>query len=143
MRAFIDARGRARWDYIIFGHNEHQVEEAEALAESWGVERFSKKKKRQIFYSKYQRKQVHLARNRKGEQTQAIAELVKTENKNPALQKTQEIEKTYGSMKDYYDRCGIKCKVAEEKNILITAEGLLMPAVGSDACTSGGTKTIE
>ena len=43
MRAFIDVRGRARWDYIIFGHNEHQVEEAEALAESWGVERFQRK----------------------------------------------------------------------------------------------------
>ena len=27
--------------------------------------------------------------------------------------------------------CGIKCKVAEEKNILITAEGLLMPVAGS------------
>ena len=30
-------------------------------------------------------------------------------------------------MKDYYDSCSIKCKVAEEKNIFITAEGLLMP----------------
>ena len=127
MRAFIDAGGRARWDYIIFGHNEHQVEEAEALAESWGVERFQKKKSARFFTAGSERKEVHQARNRKGEQTQAIAEPVKTENKNLALQKTQEIEKTYGSMKDYYDRCGIKCKVAEEKNIFITAEGLLMP----------------
>ena len=44
MRAFIDAGGRARWDFIIFGHNEHQVAEAQQLAEAWGVERFQLKK---------------------------------------------------------------------------------------------------
>ena len=61
--------------------------------------------------------------NRKQEKTAVIAEPKKTENKNLALLKTKEIEKSYGSMKDYYDKCGIKCKVAEEKNIFITAEG--------------------
>tara|TARA_B100001287_G_scaffold245232_1_gene222364 strand:- start:885 stop:1967 length:1083 start_codon:yes stop_codon:yes gene_type:complete len=127
MRAFIDAGGRARWDFIIFGHNEHQVEEAEQLAHDWGVERFQKKKSARFFDASSQRKQVHQARNRKGEQTQAIAEPAKKENINLALLKTKEIEKTYGSMRQYYDSCDIKCKVAEEKNIFITAEGLLMP----------------
>ena len=127
MRAFVEAGGRARWDYIIFGHNEHQVEEAEQLAEAWGVERFQKKKSARFFDASSKRKQVHQARNRKGEQTQAIAEPVKKENINLALLKTKEIEKTYGSMREYYDSCDIKCKVAEEKSIFITAEGLLMP----------------
>jgi MoaA/NifB/PqqE/SkfB family radical SAM enzyme len=31
-QAFIDAGGIARWDYIVFAHNEHQVEEAEELS---------------------------------------------------------------------------------------------------------------
>ena len=44
MRAFIDAGGRARWDFLIFEHNQHQVEEAEALANKWGCEKFMKKK---------------------------------------------------------------------------------------------------
>jgi len=30
-------------------------------------------------------------------------------------------------MRDYYDKAHIKCKVAEEKNIYITAEGVVMP----------------
>ena len=30
-------------------------------------------------------------------------------------------------MREYYDTCGIKCKVAAQGNIFITAEGLLMP----------------
>ena len=128
MKAFIDAGGRARCDFIIFQHNEHQVEQAEALAAEWGVERFQKKKSgRFIVATGEKTKTEHQAQNRKQEKTAVIAQPVKTENKNLALLKTKEIEKTYGSMKEYYDTCGIKCKVAEEKNIFITAEGLLMP----------------
>lgn len=127
MRAFIDAGGRARWDFIIFGHNEHQVDQAEALAESWGVERFQKKKSARFFTASSKGKDVHQARNRKGEQTQAIQKPTKTEHQNLALLKTAEIEKTYGSMTDYYNSCSIKCKAVEKQEIFITAEGLLMP----------------
>ena len=127
MKAFIDAGGRARWDYIIFGHNEHQVEEAEALAKQWGVERFQKKKSGRFFSANSATKDTHQAKNRKGVETQLISKPKKTVNQNLALLKQKEIEKTYGSMRQYYDSCTIKCKVAEEKNIFITAEGLLMP----------------
>ena len=127
MRAFIDAGGRARWDYIIFGHNEHQVDEAEALANEWGVERFQKKKSGRFITIKSHAKNSHQAQNRKGQETQLIEKPKSEENINLALLKQKEIEKSYGSMKDYYDSCSIKCKVAEEKNIFITAEGLLMP----------------
>ena len=133
MRAFIDAGGRARWDYIVFGHNEHQVDEARELAESWGVERFQLKKSGRFFTAKSEQKDVHQARNRKGEQTQAIAKPTKVENQNLALLKQKEIEKTYGSMRDYYDKCSINCKAVEKKEIFITAEGLLMPC-----CWTGG-----
>jgi len=127
MRAFIDAGGRARWDYIIFGHNEHQVNEAEALAKQWGVERFQKKKSARFFTATSKAKDQHQAQNRKGEQTQVIAKPIKLENQNLALLKQKEIEKTYGSMNDYYNSCSIKCKAVEKSEIFITAEGLLMP----------------
>jgi MoaA/NifB/PqqE/SkfB family radical SAM enzyme len=127
MRAFIEAGGRARWDFIVFGHNEHQVEQAQQLAESWGVERFQLKKSGRFFDARSQEKNEHQAKNRKGEETQLIKKPKLPENQNLALQKQKEIVKTYGSMKDYYDSCGIQCKVAKEKNIFITAEGLLMP----------------
>ena len=127
MRAFIDAGGRARWDFIIFGHNEHQVDEAEALANAWGCERFQKKKSGRFFNANSQKKDTHQAQNRKGVETQLISKPKQISNQNLALLKQKEIEKTYGSMREYYDSCEIKCKVAEEKNIFITAEGLLMP----------------
>ena len=39
-RAFISAGGTARWQYIVFEHNQHQVEEAKALAKELGFSSF-------------------------------------------------------------------------------------------------------
>jgi MoaA/NifB/PqqE/SkfB family radical SAM enzyme len=40
VKAYRNAGGRADWQYIVFKHNEHQVEEAEAFAKSLGFEHF-------------------------------------------------------------------------------------------------------
>jgi len=42
--AFISAGGLANWDYLIFKHNEHQIEEAKYLAEQFGFHEFVPKK---------------------------------------------------------------------------------------------------
>ena len=38
--AFIEAGGRAEWDFLVFKHNEHQVEEARRLAREMGFKEF-------------------------------------------------------------------------------------------------------
>ena len=43
-QAFIDAGGIAHWDYIVFEHNEHQVEEARKLAKNMGFQNFNVKR---------------------------------------------------------------------------------------------------
>jgi len=126
MRAFIDAGGRARWDFLIFQHNEHQVDEAEILANKWGCEKFIKKKSGRFVTTDITPKEDHQAVNRKGENTNKISKPSES-NTNLALLKQKEIEKSYGSMKEYFDKCSISCKVAKQGSIFITAEGLLMP----------------
>lgn len=39
-KSFIAAGGRAEWQYIIFRHNEHQVDHAKQLSKSLGFEKF-------------------------------------------------------------------------------------------------------
>ena len=126
MRAFINAGGRARWDYLIFEHNQHQIEEAEALAKEWGVEKFIKKKTGRFIDTKSNKKEKHQAKDRKGKDT---AELKKPEAKyqNKALTKQEAILKKYGSMDSYYDSAPIICKVKKENSLFITAEGLALP----------------
>ena len=43
-RAFIDAGGNAVWEYLIFEHNEHQIETARKMAEDLGFVLFVPKK---------------------------------------------------------------------------------------------------
>lgn len=38
--AFINAGGNAEWEYLIFDHNEHQVDEAELLSKQMGFKSF-------------------------------------------------------------------------------------------------------
>lgn len=42
--AYITAGGRAEWDFLIFKHNEHQLDEAEKIATNMGFSRFVPKK---------------------------------------------------------------------------------------------------
>jgi MoaA/NifB/PqqE/SkfB family radical SAM enzyme len=47
--SFIAAGGRARWDFLVFKHNEHQVEEARELAAKMGFAEFVVKKTARFF----------------------------------------------------------------------------------------------
>jgi MoaA/NifB/PqqE/SkfB family radical SAM enzyme len=126
MQAFINAGGRARWDFLIFEHNQHQVEEAEILSKIWGFEKFVAKKSGRFITADSQKKETHQAVNRKGEKT---SEINKPDKKyqNSALSKHDLLLKKYESMDAYYDIVPIRCKVKDEGNLFITAEGLAMP----------------
>jgi len=43
VQAFIGAGGVAKWDFLVFKHNQHQVEQAEELSRSLGFKDFRKK----------------------------------------------------------------------------------------------------
>ena len=126
-QAFIDAGGRARWDYLIFGHNQHQVEEAKQLSERMGFEKFMSKKTGRFFSNvKAQGKDEHQGVNRKGKETQ---KLTKPDEKyvNKALKKLDPLVEKYGSMNNYYDQAHIDCKVLKDMNVYVSASGHLMP----------------
>ncbi len=126
MKSFIAAGGRARWDFLIFEHNQHQVEEAERLANEWGFEKFVAKKTGRFVTADTKPKESHQAVNRKGQET---AELKKPDPKyqNSALKKQDVIINKYGSMDAYYDAAPIRCKVKDEGSLFITAEGIALP----------------
>jgi len=52
-QAFIDAGGNSRWDYLIFDHNYHQVEEAKKLAKNMGFKSFNEKKTSRFIHNKH------------------------------------------------------------------------------------------
>jgi MoaA/NifB/PqqE/SkfB family radical SAM enzyme len=126
MDSYISGGGRARWDFLIFEHNQHQVEQAEKIAKQKGFEKFVAKKTGRFVTTTSDAKQSHQAKNRKGEDT---TELKKPDEQyqNAALKKQKSIVDKYGSMDAYYDAVPIRCKVAESKSIYVSAEGLVLP----------------
>jgi MoaA/NifB/PqqE/SkfB family radical SAM enzyme len=126
MRSFIAAGGRARWDFLIFEHNQHQVEEARALSDQWGFEKFVAKKTGRFVTATSQKKETHQAINRKGINTTLIQK-PKEEYQNQSLAKYDDVVTKYGSIDEYHDSAEIICKVKDAGNLFITAEGLALP----------------
>ena len=117
MRAFRDADGIARWDYIIFEHNKHQIEEARAFAKELGFDFFQIKKSDRFWNHK-----TLVAEPEKG----PIKQPTEKKYHNKSL-KTEQVIEQYGSVKNYYDQTKIVCKVLGEKSVYISAEGLCLP----------------
>jgi MoaA/NifB/PqqE/SkfB family radical SAM enzyme len=126
MQSFISAGGRARWDFLVFAHNQHQVEQAEQLSKDWGFEKFIAKKTGRFITAKSIKKENHQAVNRKGELTAKI-ELPSSQYQNSVFKKQDIIIDKYGSMNAYYDSVPIRCKVKDEGSLFISAEGLALP----------------
>ncbi len=126
VKAFIGAGGRARWDYIVFEHNQHQIEQAKDMADKWGCERFQIKKTGRFVTSNLEPKDSHQSINKKGKN---IFNLTKPEKKyqNSALSKINQLVQKHHSMDLYYDTVPINCKVKKIGSLFITAEGLALP----------------
>lgn len=157
-KEFIDSGGRARWDYIVFEHNEHQVEEAKKLSEDMGFEKFQYKKSARFFSNASgATKDNHQAQNRKGQATAMLRPPSINKYKNTALTELSKIDKIDNTslsfvpskqdevfiiqgkqkftldplkkkpMEKYWDEVTVSCKVAEEKSVYISAEGIVQP----------------
>jgi MoaA/NifB/PqqE/SkfB family radical SAM enzyme len=126
MKSFIAAGGRSRWDFLIFEHNQHQVEEAKRLSEELGFEKFVAKKTGRFVTATSQKKENHQAINRKGINTTLIQK-PKEEYQNQSLAKYDDVVNKYGSIDEYHDSAEIICKVKDAGNLFITAEGLALP----------------
>lgn len=127
MRAFIGAGGRARWDYLIFEHNEHQVDEAEEFSKQLGFEEFRRKKTGRFVTTEQVKKKSHQAVSKKGEKAAELKLPKDSNNRNAELDKAEKIEKKHGSMDAYYDATEIFCKAKDEDELFISAEGLALP----------------
>jgi len=149
VKAFIDAGGKARWEYIVFEHNEHQIESARKYASTLGFENFQVKKTSRFFSSlSGQIKQGSTIIDRKGNKVE-LSLPKNPEYINDGLKNMQEETNTlpivilptsYEEIKDrlnpelfdtpvtkLYDNTVIDCKVKKEKTLYISAEGIVMP----------------
>ena len=151
-KAFIANGGIARWDFIGFAHNEHQIDEARQLAEDMGFVKFRyKKSNRYVIPTHYEGEEVeaietkkeltfvakqHVAKNKKKIESKTteqkekalatiLAEPKKT--KSNTTNKVDDVIKKHKGFDNYVKMTDISCQTKRDKSIFIDYQGKVWP----------------
>jgi MoaA/NifB/PqqE/SkfB family radical SAM enzyme len=114
-KAFIAAGGKARWNFITFKHNEHQLETAREMAKELGFDSFHEKQT-----SRFIGKPWFDVVDKDG---QVIYKL-----ENPSERKIVFIEEsTVRDYKQVVASASIECEIEDTKSVFIDGMGYLFP----------------
>ena len=123
---FIQAGGKARWNFITFRHNEHQLEEARQMAKDLGFDSFYEKQTSRFIGNPW-----FDVEDKDGNVTHRL--------ENPTEQKLVFVDKkTVENYRELLPTATVKCEVEELKSVYIDALGYLWPC-----CFVGATPYIH
>jgi MoaA/NifB/PqqE/SkfB family radical SAM enzyme len=125
--AFIGAEGTAEWDFLVFRHNEHQIDEAAALARTLGFTKFFvKQTERFLTPGEIHESAKKEVRNRDRSLAYTIAPPSDAFRNRKTAAFTDGMANR-GDYDSYIAATPIHCKVIPTKRIYISAEGLVFP----------------
>lgn len=145
-RAFIEAGGQAQWDFLIFRHNQHQVEQARRLANEIGFAAFSPKVSGRFFKRFYE--EVPGMSEDEGYETFPIFAAdgsragkleFPTEYLNPTLVRMREEVGSRGGLQILFDAACISCRAVRERSCFVSAEGTVFPCCWTYGASKYGT----
>lgn len=125
VKAFIGAGGKAQWNYIVFAHNEHQVDEAEHLSKELGFESFLPRNTGRFLHHGKVEEMISWPVIGKNEYT--IAPPTNLKYRNKSLINLINLKQEYKPIDTYFDTTEIKCDALLGNKVVITAEGLVLP----------------
>lgn len=124
-KAFIDAGGKAQWNYIVFEHNENDIDDAKALSKEMGfADILVRSTGRFLNHSTLEEMDSWPVFAKKS------YELKLPTNKkyrNDSLLNLPKLKEEYKDIKDYFNETKIKCDSCIGNKVVITAEGLVLP----------------
>ena len=126
-RAFIAAGGRAEWAYLIFKHNEHQVEEAHRLSRELGFHAFTAKATSR-FNLDGRKASALPVRNTSGEIDYYLEATGRAALGNRGLDQLDSLVfENPENFNDYIRNTYIDCKATKRRKLYISAEGYVFP----------------
>ncbi|MEZ0312139.1 MAG: radical SAM protein [Myxococcota bacterium] len=132
VEAYIGAGGKADWDFIVFKHNEHQVEAARELSQKLGFQKFTAKRTDR-FMSRGKLVNEKPVYDRDGSIAYQLEMPVGPEYQNTAVRAVDSMVKQGTQYTDYAGETDVVCKATGEAKIYASAEGLVFPC-----CWVGG-----
>ena len=126
-KSFIKSGGTAIWEFLVFKHNEHQVDDIEKFSKELGFKRFTSKKTGRFLTKDHTIIEKQEVLDKKGNVEYYLEKPDNPKYRNVSLEKIDEIIKQESSFDDYLDTVKIKCLVQSKKELYLSAEGLLVP----------------
>jgi len=126
-QAFIQAGGKAQWNYIVFKHNEHQIETARMLSEIIGFEKILfRGTGRFLNHSTLEESETwDVVPKRDAPYQLEVTTL--DEYRNASMKRLDDLKNEYPNIRDYFDETTVKCDACIGNKVTITAEGLVLP----------------
>jgi len=130
-KAFINAGGKAYWNFIEFDHNSHQIDQAKELAYKLGFKSFVVKSSRRTsslgkpITSDNVKQQMAFTNNKMKLNMTAGAKGLKGGNQNYSEIKT--IEKKFNTFDEYVEKTDVSCIFKNERKIFVDMEMKLWP----------------
>lgn len=122
-RAFIDAGGRAQWNFIVFKHNQHQVEQVRQLGQELGFFNVLIRKTGRFF----NHKTIEEMSSWPVQQEYVLKPPDLEIYKNQSMMFLPDLKKQFGNLRDYFDSTAIKCDAMIGPKVAVNAEGLVLP----------------
>jgi len=126
-QAFIQAGGKAQWNYIVFKHNEHQIETARLLSEVIGFEKILFRGTGRFLNHQTLEESETWNVTPKREQPYQLEVTTLDEYRNASMKRLDDLKLEYPDIRDYFDTTPIKCDACVGNKVSITAEGLVLP----------------
>ena len=127
-KAFIAAGGRAQWNFIVFEHNEHQVNQVEKLGKDLGFFNVLIRKTGRFFnHSTIEEMPTWSVCSKDNKVEYTIAPPINPLYKNSSMMFLPDLKKEYANIKDYFDTTEIKCDSLLGKKVAINAQGVVLP----------------
>jgi MoaA/NifB/PqqE/SkfB family radical SAM enzyme len=124
---FINAGGNALWSYIVFKHNQHQVEEAKRRSKELGFSDIIVKKTWRFMNKKHEYQNSYPVLDENGDVEYYLEVPTDQDYVNENYQKINFINKKYNSIKEYLKATDITCQHKSIRKIYISAEGMVFP----------------
>ena len=126
-QAFIQAGGKAQWNYIVFKHNEHQIESARMLSEIIGFEKILFRGTGRFLNHQTLEESETWNVTPKREKFYQLEVTTLDEYRNASMKRLGDLKEEYPVIRDYFDTTPIKCDACVGNKVSITAEGLVLP----------------
>jgi hypothetical protein len=125
VKEFINAGGKAKWDYLVFEHNEHQIKLAEATSKRLGFIDFRVKTT-----NRYDKKRPAWQTYWRGKEQEIL---------KPPKQKKYQSEVVNNPLKNKHE-FNIDPKCVKNKEIYVSARGDVFPCCWAHASTCSSQK---